>query len=116
MDATTYVSSVKAHVSAATAAATICGNTTSNVATYSTRPQFTFVGTGLCASPRQVVTATVSAAPTITAQASTPVICGNGSTNLSVTSENANYTYVWTPGNLTGAQQTVNPTATTTYT
>ena len=43
-DATAYVSSIKAHVSAATASATVCGNTTTNLATYSVRPQFIFGG------------------------------------------------------------------------
>lgn len=43
-DATTYISSVKAHVSAATAAATICGDTSTNLVSYSLRPQFIFSG------------------------------------------------------------------------
>ena len=43
-DVTAYVSSIKAQVSAATSAATICGNTTTNLLTYSTRPQFIFGG------------------------------------------------------------------------
>jgi hypothetical protein len=67
-----------------------------------------------CSSARQAVIATVTTAPEITV--ANTVICAGQSANLSVTSSNANYTYVWTPGNLTGAQQTVNPSATTTYT
>jgi hypothetical protein len=43
-DNTAYVSSIKAHVSSSTAAATICGDTTTNSLTYSVRPQFIFGG------------------------------------------------------------------------
>ena len=70
----------------------------------------------ICSSPRQAVVATVTAAPAITATASDASICAGESTNLSVTSENATYTYVWMPGNLTGATQAVTPVASTTYT
>jgi hypothetical protein len=41
---TSYISSIKAHVSAATTGSSICGNTTSNVLTYSERPLFTING------------------------------------------------------------------------
>jgi len=43
-DNTTYVSTVKAHVSSATSASTVCGNTTSNLVSYSLRPRFYFGG------------------------------------------------------------------------
>lgn len=43
-DNTSYVSSVKAHVSSATSSASICGNTTSQLLSYSVRPQFVFGG------------------------------------------------------------------------
>ncbi|MGV3458940.1 MAG: GEVED domain-containing protein [Flavobacterium sp.] len=69
-----------------------------------------------CSSVRTPVLATVTTAPVITAEAQTPTLCSGQSTNLNVSSGNANYTYVWMPGNLTGATQTVSPTATTVYT
>lgn len=69
-----------------------------------------------CSSARVPVTATVTTAPEITATANNAAICAGQSATLSVTSSNSNYTYVWMPGNLTGAQQTVTPAATTTYT
>ena len=43
-DNTSYVSSVKAHVSGATSAATICADTATNLVSYSVRPQFVFGG------------------------------------------------------------------------
>ena len=43
-DATSYVSTIKAQISAATSAATICGDTTSQLVTYSVRPKFIFAG------------------------------------------------------------------------
>jgi hypothetical protein len=69
-----------------------------------------------CISPRQQVAVTVSTAPAITASATDTTTCAGDSTDLTATSANANYTYVWMPGNLTGATVTVNPTATTVYT
>ncbi|MXN90052.1 T9SS type A sorting domain-containing protein [Flavobacterium sp. Sd200] len=116
-DATSYVSSVKYHVSSATAADVVCGTTTgSNLASYSVRPKFIFNGVSICNSLRQAVTATVTEAVAISATASESTICNGESSTLSVTSSNADYTYVWTPGNLAGATQTVSPTQTTTYT
>jgi len=69
-----------------------------------------------CASPRQAVIATVTPAPAVTASVNDSTICAGESVTLSATSPNANYTYVWMPGNLTGATQTVSPATTTTYT
>jgi subtilisin-like proprotein convertase family protein len=43
-NATSYVSSIKAHVTSATASSSICGNTTSNVVSYSERPMFQING------------------------------------------------------------------------
>ena len=69
-----------------------------------------------CAPARTQVTATVTPAPSITASVSAALVCGGTPTNLNVTSTNdPNYTYTWAPGTLTGAAQTVSPTATTTY-
>ena len=80
------------------------------------RPVMAFNGTSLCSSPRVAVTVTVNDAPDITASVSENTICAGESTDLSVTSVNAGYTYSWMPGNLTGATQTVSPAETTTYT
>lgn len=68
-----------------------------------------------CESARTAVTATVTTPPSIT-PSGTATICDGNSTPLGVTSGNTGYTYVWTPGNLSGAAQTVSPTANTTYT
>jgi hypothetical protein len=87
---------------------------TTSIAT--SRPVMTINGTGLCSGPRVQVTVTVTDAPEVTPLVSDGTICAGETTNLSVTSTNAGYTYTWMPGNLTGATQTVSPTATTTYT
>ncbi len=100
----------------------ICGTVTGSVngsggtATVSARPNIIFNASSLCASPRQMVTATVTNAVAITAEASDAVICETEETVLSVSSANANYTYVWMPGNLAGPSHMVAPTTTTTYT
>jgi hypothetical protein len=61
----------------------------------------------------QTVSVTVNPLPTVTASTSAAAICIGGSATLSATGAN---TYVWNPGNLSGASVTVSPTATTTYT
>jgi hypothetical protein len=72
--------------------------------------------TGPCESARQVVTASVTTAPTMTVSPSA-AICQGFSTALTSTSSNdPNYEYTWTPGALVGATQTVSPAATTVYT
>jgi hypothetical protein len=58
----------------------------------------------------------VVALPAFTPSATPTSICVGQSTNLNVTSGNGNYSYVWNPGNLPGAAQTVSPGVTTTYT
>ncbi|MEZ5045761.1 MAG: hypothetical protein R2831_02095 [Chitinophagaceae bacterium] len=69
-----------------------------------------------CESTRVPVTASVIAPPTITAS-SPASICLLENTSLTATSAlNPNYTYTWNPGALSGANQTVSPVATTTYT
>lgn len=70
----------------------------------------------VCTSARTEVVATVTPAPAIDATVSDATICAGESTNLNVTSDNAGYSYLWMPGNLDGAAQTVNPAETTTYT
>ena len=74
------------------------------------------VSNNSCVSARQLVAVTVNPATPVTAAATDALICNGDSTQISATSTNAGYSYVWMPGNLTGATQTVSPTATTTYT
>ena len=69
----------------------------------------------VCAGPRVPVTVTVTDAPEITVSGAGD-ICPGESAEISVTSDNADYTYSWMPGNLTGATQSVTPAETTTYT
>lgn len=120
-DTTSYVASTYTYADSQSAAA-VCAATTGSVggsggtATQSARAKMTFNATAICESPRVMVTATVTDAPDVELSASEMTICNGESTDLSVESENAGYTYVWVPGNLTGAEQTVSPTATTTYT
>jgi len=64
---------------------------------------------------RQVLNVTVLASPTITAVASPSTLCQGGSSTLTVSSSNANYTYVW-DGTVSGSSQTVTPASTNTYT
>ncbi|MBK8620354.1 MAG: hypothetical protein IPN79_00990 [Saprospiraceae bacterium] len=59
---------------------------------------------------------TVNACPSITPTATPSSICVGESSDLNVTSPNGNYTYLWNPGMLAGATQTVSPVATTQYT
>ncbi len=51
--------------------------------------------------------------PVVTATASPSAFCIGGSTTLTASGAN---TYIWQPGNLTGATQTLSPLVTTTYT
>ncbi|MFZ4400320.1 MAG: T9SS type A sorting domain-containing protein [Bacteroidales bacterium] len=96
-DATSYISTIKANVSAATSGATICSDITSNLLSYSESPKFVFAGQGVCSSPRIAVTATVNPAPVL---AVTPnqTICNDAISNISVTSTLTDYdSYLWTP-------------------
>ena len=69
-----------------------------------------------CTSARTMVTATVNTPPSIAITATPNTICAGASTTLNAASSNdPNYTYVWTPGSLTGATQIVSPTSNTTY-
>jgi hypothetical protein len=98
-DNTSYVSSIKTHRTASpgTDASTICGDVTTNVATYSLRPQFIFNGVGKCEGPRTLVTATVATAPVLTTVAN-DTICNNSSKLLNVTSTVGDFdNYVWAP-------------------
>ncbi|HNP54723.1 MAG TPA: hypothetical protein PKK69_08890, partial [Ferruginibacter sp.] len=71
--------------------------------------------TSACEGIRTAVTATVTAPPAITPSATPATVCGGTNVSLNVTSSNGGYTYVWTPGSLSGAAQTVNPVSSTTY-
>lgn len=121
-DNTSYVSSIKTNVFAQTDAATICGDTSSNVVTYSSRPQFIFNGTGVCYSPRIVATATINPPPAFTLSAATREICvGATSTAVTIATGGADYnTYTWTPSvGVSGdavAGWKFNPAVTTTFT
>ncbi len=59
-------------------------------------------------------TVTINVAPTASVNSAT--ICLGGATVLTVTSDAATPTYLWSPGGATTASITVNPTTTTTYT
>jgi cellulose biosynthesis protein BcsQ len=75
---------------------------------------YTVTGTDVngCTSTSSIIV-TVNQSPTVTATAQPPIICPGDVSNLSATGAN---TYVWQPGNLAGANQTVSPIGTTTYT
>lgn len=119
-DITNYVSSTYTFADnqpASVLCATMTGAAggSGSTATASLRPKFTFNATGVCRSPRQEVVAMVTDATPIEIEATTVNVCAGSSTALSVTSTNANYTYVWTPGDLTGASITVSPEDNTVY-
>lgn len=92
--------------------ATVCSMTTGYTST--SRPNILFVQLP-CESARQPVVATITTPPSVTATATATTICKGGTTDLSVTSSNPDYTYEWLPGNLTGATETVQPTVSTQY-
>jgi hypothetical protein len=114
-DATTYISSIHTHTSAATSASSQCSNSTTNLTTYLVRPRIFFTYNAGCEGPRTAVIATINTAPTITKAALPTVICEGGSTQLTTSSTNTGYTYTWNPGNLTGSSVSVSPTETTKY-
>lgn len=71
---------------------------------------------GCSSTPRTPVIATVVGSTTLNVTATPPAICAGSNAVLGVTSSNAAFVYTWTPGPLTGPNQTVSPAATTTYT
>ncbi len=71
---------------------------------------------GCSSNPRTAVTATIGVSAALNVTATPPSICDGSSSVLNVTSSNAGYNYVWQPGTLSGASQTVSPTSNTTYT
>lgn len=112
-DNTSYVSGAYSYADNQTPS-TICG--APNNSTISARPQILFSNMDTCFSARTAVQATITTPPAITTSPAA-TICAGQSTTLSVSSSNdPDYTYTWTPGNLSGASQTVSPGSTTTYT
>ncbi|MBL7771232.1 MAG: hypothetical protein JNM95_00060 [Chitinophagaceae bacterium] len=124
------------NVTTASSLTTLCAGasttiTASNATTYAWNPgglsgpsitvnplsTTTYTVTGSNASTGCTKTATriitVNPLPTISTNATSGTICMSGSTTLSATNSN---TYIWNPGNLSGATITTNPTVTTTYT
>ncbi|MFM7177378.1 MAG: T9SS type A sorting domain-containing protein [Bacteroidota bacterium] len=73
-----------------------------------------------CESPRTPTVATVIPAPTATISANPPALCSGQSTTLSAVSNNANYTYTWSPSSSlsasTGSSVTATPSVPTVYT
>ncbi len=97
VDNTSYVSTVHTQISAATAAAVSCANTTTNKVTYSIMPQWKINGVTVCSSPRTPVTATVTPAPPLTITESA-AICINEVKALAVTSNTSLFdNYIWSP-------------------
>jgi hypothetical protein len=121
-------------VTTTTTSGTICsGNSTtitaSGATTYSWMPgslsgttvtvspatttTYTVTGTSTGCTATATRTITVNPSPTVTATATSTSICAGSSTTLSASGAT---TYNWMPGNHNGANWTVTPAATTTYT
>ena len=69
-----------------------------------------------CVLGRTPIVATVNQPTSVSVSALSTTVCVKDSTTLIASSTNTNYTYVWMPGNLTGASVKVAPEQTTTYT
>ncbi len=79
----------------------------------STNPLMTIPFTGFgCASPRIPVDVNISASDAITIDASATSFCVSGSSTLTAVSNNANYSYTWSPA--TGLSGTTGATVTST--
>jgi len=83
-----------------------------NVNPSSTTTYFVTATIANCSDTGSVVI-TVNPLPTITVTASADTICEGDSTQLDA---NGGVSYLWTPGNLTGASISVSPLSTTSYT
>jgi gliding motility-associated-like protein len=71
-----------------------------------------------CTAVQQTLVVTVNPPLSVVASGATAV-CIGGSASIQATASGGNggpYTYIWTPGNLSGSSVSVTPTATTTYT
>lgn len=73
-----------------------------------------FTPSSPCSLNSSSQTVVVENSPTVTTTANPASICPGGSTTL--TASGTGVSYVWNPGNLSGASITVNPSVTTTYT
>ncbi|MCA6485505.1 MAG: T9SS type A sorting domain-containing protein, partial [Chitinophagaceae bacterium] len=74
---------------------------------------YTVTGTSVAGcTETSVVLITVNALPVVTATAGNSTICAGDTTTLNASGAD---TYIWNPGNLSGATVTVSPLATTTY-
>ena len=103
----------------ASGGAALTGQTASTLTSYPVSATTSFYVSefnGTCESQRVQVTASVTAAPTITATASVNPVCSGSATSLTATSANSGYSYSWSNGAGTGASVSVNPTSATTYT
>lgn len=102
-------------VSGATTYSWMPGNLSGSAVTVSpsSTTTYTVTGTtGACSSSAtQMIT--VNPTPTVTATASNATICAGDSTTITVSGAT---TYLWLPGNMTGATETVSPSSTITYT
>ncbi len=85
---------------------------------------FSLVVTNVCESARTLVTATVTAPPSLTISSNAATICSGSSTTINVTTPASNFsTYSWSPstglaasGSPSGMTVTLNPSTTTNYT
>ena len=91
------------------------GNLTDSLVTVNPAATTTYTVTGTTGncSSTSTITVTVSPSPLVTASALQSSVCAGGSTTLSASGASS---YIWQPGNLTGAVVAVSPSATTTYT
>ena len=96
------------------APATLCAQTAGS-GTMNARPKMILSGIGKCSGPRVQVIASVVDAPAITVNATPATICQNDTVNFEVTSTNTGYSYIWQPGNITGATPSFSPAATGYY-
>eukprot|EP01041_Mallomonas_annulata_P022929 gene22929-43343_t len=91
------------------------GNQTGSAVTVSplTTTTYQLIGNNGTCSDTASVTLTVNSLPPVQVSANTMTICAGSNATLSATGATG---YVWMPGNLTGANITVNPSTTTSYT
>ena len=96
-DNSSFVSTIHVQKSASSAGSITCADFTTNLATYSVRPKFTFGGFVACSSPRSAVTATVTPSPALTITGN-KTVCSNEVAILSVTSQSSFFdVFLWSP-------------------
>lgn len=123
MVTTSYISTVKTHLTSASSSATVCGNTTSNLLNYSVRPLFIFTGEGVCFNPNSVeVIVPVNQAPALVLSNTNLNICvGNSTPLVTITQGASNYDeFTITPTTGVSGNETTGwtftPSASTVYT